>query len=73
MTWSSVVWWELGISTELLYSTPKGLAFGPRLPASQYVDSFYFVRPYILCLRSKPWVSFGEFASQRRPGAELED
>lgn len=41
---SSVAWWELGISTGLPFSTPKGLAFGPHPTALQYVDNLYLIR-----------------------------
>ena len=53
---NAVVWWEPEISTGLPFSTLKGLAFGPRPPALQYVDIFYLVRPCVLPIRSNPRV-----------------
>ena len=67
-----VVWWELGISTRPPFSTLRERAFGLRPPALQYVDIFYFIRPHILRIHTKPVVSLGGVACGRRAGAEVE-
>lgn len=70
---NTLVWWELEILTKLPFSTPMGQAFGPRPPALQYVDKFYYVCPHILHIRSNPWELRGELACGRMHGAEVED
>lgn len=70
---SSVVWWELGISTRLPFSTPMGQAFGRHPTASQYVDQFSLRSSIYPTHPSKPQVSHVEVACGRNPRAELED
>ena len=73
---NAVVWWELEISTGLPFSTLKGLAYGPRPPALQYVDIFYLVLPRPSICPSHPLKALAtarDVAFAGNPGAEFED
>lgn len=72
---NAVVWSALEISTGPPFSTLKGLAFGPRPPALQYVDVLYLVRPQVLHTRPNPRVPLEMWAVAvgGNPGADFED